>query len=113
MYLNLLVSPVDPLRVVRHAIRVRECLNAHLDLTGDIKNAITAVQVVRYDWLVVVCRRVGENAVVPVLQVRLVLDELGERVPLILGGNETRAVGANLGRRRVRRLEGIGGPAEA
>lgn len=98
MYLKLLISPIDPLRVVRHAIRVRERLDPHLDLTSDIKYTIPAIQVVGYDWLIVVFCRIAEDGVVPMLQVRLVLDELGERVPLVLRGNETRAVGANLGR---------------
>lgn len=113
MYLELLVCPINPFCVVRHAIRVRERLDPHLDLASDIKNAIAAIQIVRYDWLVVVIRCIAEDGLVPVLQVRLVRNKLREGVPLVLRGDETRAIRANLSGRRVGRFESVSRPAEA
>ena len=57
-----------------------------------------------------VSRRIAEDGVIPKLEIRVVLDQVRERLPLVGGREDARAVSADGGRLRVRRLEGVLGP---
>ena len=59
-----------------------------------------------------VSRRIAKDGVVPKLEIRVVLDQVRERLPLVGGREDARAVSADGGRLRVRRLEGVLGPRQ-
>ena len=111
-YLQFQESPIHPLRVVRHPVDVRESLDAHLDLARVVEDAAAAIEVVLDGLEGVVRRGVLEDGVVPELEVGLVGDEAGERIPLVRRRDETGAVGADGGRLRVCGLEGVRWPGE-
>ena len=86
-HLQLLVCPVYPLRVVGHAVCIRERLDTHLDLACVIEDTTVTIHVVLNNGKRVVRRRVAEDRVIPVLHVRVVLDEVGKCLPLVGGSN--------------------------
>ena len=61
---------------------------------------------------VVVGGRILEDGLVPVLEVRVVRNQVREGLPLVCGGDETGPVGADGGGLRIGGLEGILRPRE-
>ena len=101
---------LEPFVVLGHAVGICIGLDALLDLTGVVENAAVAVHEVLNDGQVVVGRGVAEDGVIPCFEVRVVRNEVREGVPLVLGGNQTRTVRADVGRGRAGRFEGIRRP---
>ena len=112
-HLKLQECPVEPPGVVGHPVHIRKCLDTHFDLTRVVQNTAATVHIVHDRRQIIVRGRISENSVVPDLEVRVVRNELRKRLPLVRGGDETRAVRANGGRRRVRGLEGVCRPCKS
>lgn len=88
-------------------IDVGEGLDPHLHLSRVIENTTVAVHEVLNDGKVIVCRRIAEDSLVPVLEVRILGDEVRKSRPLVGRGDQAGSVSANLSDGRICGLEGI------
>ena len=88
---------VSPFGILRHAVCIRESFDPHFYLASIVKNTTVAIHKVGNGVQVVVLGSVAKNSVVPALEVRVVLNEGGECIPLVGGRDKAGVVRAQVG----------------
>ena len=109
-YLEFLESPIRPFRILSHAVDVRERLDAPLHITRVIQDTTVAVHEVLDNREVVVIGGVAEDGVVPCLEVGVLLDKVGQSIPLVLRSDQARAIVTDSGNGGRSGSEGVCGP---
>src|ERR1700742_4467710 len=97
-YLELIPASADPSLITSHAVSVGISLDTFLDLASNIENTAeseTTINDIRHKGLRLVESGVADDGVIPLLHVRVIRDDAGQSIPLGLGRNKARSIGAN------------------
>ena len=109
-HLELLPRTIRPFGVFRQTKDVPKRLDPHLDLTRVVENTAVSVHEILDDREVIICGRVAEDGVVPCLQVGVLLDKVGQSIPLVLRSDQARAIVTDSGNGGRSGSEGVCGP---
>jgi hypothetical protein len=94
-------------------MHICKCLDSHLDLSCIVQDPAGAIQEIFDRLFVEVVCSVGEDGIIPTLEIRVVLYKTRESSPLVSRRDKAWTVGTRGSRRWAGRFEGVFRPGES